>query len=63
MVVYALMGAIDYEGDTLLGVYSTEDAARAAKRQYDYDATVLSRYDRYWINETEVDAAARPYYG
>ena len=60
MVVYALMGAIDYEGDTLLGVYSTEDAA---KLQYDYDATVLSRYDRYWINETEVDAAARPYYG
>lgn len=63
MVVYALMGAIDYEGDTLLGVYTNRDDAVMAHHEYDRAATVLTRYDRYWIAESEVDATPRPYYG
>ena len=44
MQVFCLMGGFEYEGQTLLGVYSSEEAARAARLELpegDYDFYAL----------------------
>ena len=53
--VFVLLGKTHYEGDTMLGVYLTAEAAEAAYTQY-----CLERFafDGYRVAEVEVGAAA-----
>lgn len=53
--VYVLLGETDYEGDTLLGVYASHEAADVAYVQYCIDHIA---YDGYRIVPVEVGAAA-----
>lgn len=57
MTVYVLLGQTDYAGDTLLGVYTSEEAARAA-----YDAFLVeaefSGFDGVVVDSRELDGAA-----
>lgn len=57
MVVYALIGRIQYEGDELLGVYaSVEDAERARD---EYDGIEGSQYfSEYFIRPQTLGAPA-----
>lgn len=52
MEVFALLGAWDYEGSVLLGVYASEDDARNAHGVYTrvYDQFI----DRYYIERRVV---------
>lgn len=51
MFVYVLLGRIDYEGDILLGVYSTRDLAEARRDD-------VHGFDAYEIIRVEIDAQA-----
>jgi hypothetical protein len=53
--VYVLLGVFDHEGDTLLGVYASNEAADVAYVQYCIDH---SAFDDYRITPVEVGAAA-----
>ncbi len=53
--VYVLLGETDHEGDTLLGVYASHEAAAVAYVQYCIDHIA---YDGYRIVPVEVGAAA-----
>lgn len=56
MLVYCLLGAVDYEGYSLLGVYASEEEAQAAhavQLQQEYDC-----YDRYYVELRELGAPA-----
>jgi hypothetical protein len=53
--VFVLLGETHYEGDTLLGVYISNEAADAAYVQYCIDH---SAYDDYRIVPVEVGAVA-----
>lgn len=60
---FVLLGETYYEGDTLLGVYSTEDKAVMAENQYRSDKPGKSGYDEYKIVEVVVDDKAKAYWG
>lgn len=53
MLVYCLLGRVDYEGDSLLGVYPSDEAAREARASY-----VDGYYDRYYVQVRELGAQA-----
>ncbi len=55
MEVFVLMGAMDYEGDYLLGVYASEQEAIDALGVYTRD--ILSR-DRYYVERRVLGSAA-----
>lgn len=56
MEVYVLLGGIDYEGESLLGVYHTQADAEFARDEYsrnvDYD------FDSYHIEHRVIGARA-----
>jgi N-formylglutamate amidohydrolase len=54
MEVFVLMGAWDYEGSILLGVYASEDEARNAHGVYTRDGDQF--VDRYYIVRQTVGA-------
>ena len=54
MEVFALLGAWDYEGSVLLGVYASEDEARNAHGVYTRDGNRF--IDRYYIERRVVDS-------
>jgi hypothetical protein len=56
---FVLLGETDHEGDTLLGVYTSYEAADAAYAQYTIDHTA---FDDYRIVQVEVGAAADWYW-
>lgn len=64
MQVFALIGSILYEGDELIGVYSSLEAARAARDAYraQVDSAeageYVSEFDEYRIRAVRVDADA-----
>lgn len=58
MSVFVLMGGIDYEGHTLLGVFSSREQAE----MYRDDYRVVS-YDWIDIVEREIDSGVEPYFG
>lgn len=57
MEVFVLMGRIDYEGHTLLGVFSSRELAEA--HQDDYRA---QGYDEHQIVERMVDSGIDPHF-
>lgn len=59
MNVFVLTGHIQYEGDTLLGVYTSRETAETAAIKYNGDAE--TQYDAYFINEVRVDSFAKDY--
>lgn len=64
MQVYALFGCVHYEGDDLLGVYSTLEAAQAARDSYRLqerleDEDYFYEYDEFRIRALAVDARAQ----
>ena len=54
MEVFVLMGERDYEGSVLLGVYASEDEARAAHGVYTRDGDQF--LDAYYIMRETVGA-------
>ena len=54
MTVYVMMGAIAYEGSSLLGVYATREGAEAAITAAKADEDSIVEFDEYYIVETEV---------
>jgi hypothetical protein len=62
MQVFALFGCQTYEGDDLLGVYSTIELARAARDSYQAmqleDEDYFYEYDEFRIRALGVDATA-----
>lgn len=57
MRVFALFGSLSYEGDDLLGVYSTLELAQAARESYRSQDEYCD-YDDFRIRALDVDAAA-----
>jgi hypothetical protein len=55
MKVYVLLRGIDYEGEELLGVYSSRELAEKARDVYDDNR---GRADYYDIEEAIIDAPA-----
>ena len=53
--MFVLVGQTDYEGDTVLGVYESHEAAEIAYEQYTFSYFTYDGYDIYPI---EVGAAA-----
>lgn len=63
MKVYVLEGLIPHEGNCVMGVYTSEEAAETAKEIY--IITTKSRiniYDAYQITEVEIDQPAVSYF-
>jgi hypothetical protein len=64
--IFLLLGLMDYEGDTVLGAYSSHEKANCALNAYKakVDADRVNNryentaYDDYVIHEYEVDAEA-----
>jgi hypothetical protein len=57
--MFVLTVAADYEGETLLGVYSTRELAEAASQQFLVDAErELYEFERFVVREVAVDAPA-----
>lgn len=57
MIVFALLGEMDYEGHTLLGVYASREEAEAAFEVHEGDGRVCT-FDRMLVEERVVGAAA-----
>ena len=57
MEVFALMGAIDYEGDMLLGVYASEEEAINARNVYVRDRS-FDPFDAYYVSRQVVGSPA-----
>jgi hypothetical protein len=53
--VFVLVGQNDYEGDTLLGVYESNEAADAAYQQYINNHFAFHRYN---VHPIELGATA-----
>lgn len=53
LCVYVLLGGIDYEGYTLLGVYSTPEAAETAKRSA--QCANHSPFDDHLVEEVDLN--------
>jgi hypothetical protein len=63
MKVYVLEGLIPHEGNCLMGVYSSEGAADAAKEVYILSTKDrINIYDNYQITEVEIDQFAVTYF-
>ena len=65
MTLFALMLATAYEGDTLLGIYSSEAAAVAASEGFilaHRPFRVLHGSESFDIREVEIDAAAQQHW-
>ena len=58
MTVFALMLSTDYEGEMILGIYSSEDAATAASESFIL-AHSPSGSEILELREVELDAAAQ----
>lgn len=56
MIVYVLLGRTHYEGDTLLGVYASQDDAAAAYDGFLEDVGI--QFDEVIIQAVTVGAAA-----
>ncbi len=57
--MFVLTLAADYEGETLLGVYTTRELAEAASQQYLVDAERdLPSYEQFVVREVAVNAPA-----
>lgn len=56
MEVYVLLGWIDYEGESLLGVYHTQADAEAARDEY--VSSVKHGFDSYNIEHRVIGARA-----
>lgn len=54
MQIYALLGSYDFEGDALLGIYSTREKAEAAREVITSDE--LCSYDSVFIEEGTLDS-------
>ena len=54
MKIYALLGSYDFEGNALLGVYSTREKAEAAREVVVNDK--LYSYDSCFIEEGTLDS-------
>lgn len=59
---FVLLGETYYEGDTLLGVYSTADRAVLAMEKYEQNRPGKSGYDEYKVIEVDVDADPKIYW-
>ena len=64
MQVFALFGCQTYEGDDLLGVYSTLELAQAARNSYQLqerleDEDYFCEYDEFRIRAVRVDGSAQ----
>jgi hypothetical protein len=57
MTVYVLLGRTDYAGDTLLGVYTSDEAARAAYIAFLLEADI-SGFDDVIVDARELDGSA-----
>lgn len=57
MEVYVLLGGIDYEGESLLGVYHTRSDAEAARDEYKTRDTKVA-FDSYDIEHRVIGARA-----
>jgi hypothetical protein len=58
--MFVLTLAADYEGETLLGVYSSRELAEAASQQYLVDAERdLPSYEQFVVRDIEVDGPAQ----
>jgi hypothetical protein len=63
MAVFVLLGQIDYEGQGLLGVYSTREGAVSAKELYVANGgSGDTQFDSYVIEKREMDVIALPDY-
>lgn len=58
MTVFALMLTTDYEGDMILGIYSSEDAATAASEAF-FLAHGTRGSETLELREIQLDAAAQ----
>ena len=58
MEVYVLLGHIDYEGDDVLGVYSSEELAEAAWTDF-CDRKKTNYYNRHSVKAVFVDDFAK----
>lgn len=58
MKVFVLEGLIDYEGSSVLGVYSSAEEAAEAARAYHYMEDTIRRYNGYVASEVELGAPA-----
>lgn len=58
MKLYALNGVFNYEGDTLLGVYSSAERAEEAMKHF-IDSEKFKMFDDYVIQEFELDSAPK----
>lgn len=58
MTMYVLTGEIQYEGQVVLGVYSTQELAEAAARLYDQEADGQG-YHSYDVHQVVLDSDAR----
>lgn len=54
MIVYVLMGAVQYEGSSLLGVYATIEGAERAKAAREKDSDSIFDFDEYYIVEETI---------
>jgi len=61
MAVFVLLGQIDYEGQGLLGVYSTREGAVSAKELYVANGG-LENFDSFVVEKRELDVIALPDY-
>jgi hypothetical protein len=57
VIVFTLMGTTNFEGETLLGVYTSREIAERTYTQY---ALENSPFDDYEIHEVELDTSAEP---
>ena len=61
MAIFVLLGQIDYEGQGLLGVYSTREGAVSAKDLYVANGGD-TQFDSYVVEKRELDVIALPEY-
>jgi hypothetical protein len=58
--MFVLTLATDYEGEMLIGVYSTRELAEAASQQFQIDTEhELEAYEHFVIRDIEVDGPAQ----
>lgn len=55
MKVYLAVGIVDFEGGTVLGVYSTSEKAFNRIDRFRLDYPGYLGYDRYEVQEAELD--------
>lgn len=55
MKVYLAIGIVDHEGGSILGVYSTSEKAFDRIHKYKTDYSNFQGYDRYEVQEAELD--------